>query len=185
MNADEGSAFPGYGTATAAAFRDQARTRFADRADQFLALYPAATDAEAGRAQVRSARDGALVALQQLAAQRAVTARTPAYLYYFDRAIPWPEHPQYGAFHTGEVPYVFGNLLRLKRPWTAVDRTLADVVSSYWVRFATTGNPNGPRLPSWPAFTPQAPEVLVLGGAPKARTMPDDRTRRFFELAGG
>ena len=185
MNADEGSAFPGYGTATVAAFRDQARTRFADRADQFLTLYPAANDADAGRAQVRSARDGALVALQQLAAQRAVTARTPAYLYFFARAIPWPEHPQYGAFHTGEVPYVFANLPLLKRPWTAVDRTLADVVSSYWVRFATTGNPNGPRLPAWPAFTPKAPEVMVLGAGPAARTMPDDRTRRFFELAGG
>src|SRR6185503_4746789 len=108
-------------------------------AEQFLRLYPAAGDADAGRAQVRSARDGALVALQQLASERAATARTPAFLYYFDRAIPWPEHPEYGAFHTAEVPYVFANLARLKRPWTAVDRRVADVMSSYWVRFATNG----------------------------------------------
>ena len=181
MNADEGSAFGGYGTMTAAAFREQARARFPDRAPQFLALYPVSNDAEAGRAQVRSARDGALVSLQQLAAARAATSKTPAYLYYFDRAIPWPDHPQYGAFHTAEVPYVFANLARLKRPWTDVDRRLADAMSSYWVRFATSGNPNGPGIPRWPAFSAAAPQVMVLGAATGPRTMPDAAARTFFE----
>jgi para-nitrobenzyl esterase len=183
MNADEGSAFPGYGTATAASFRDQARARFGERSTQFLSLYPAASETDAARAQVRSARDSALVALQLLAAQRSATAKTPAYLYYFERAIPWPEHPQYGAFHTGEVPYVFANLALLKRPWTAVDRRVADVASSYWVQFATAGDPNGPHLPRWPAFTTSSPSVMVLGDTQQARTLPDDRVRRFFENA--
>jgi para-nitrobenzyl esterase len=147
-------------------------------------LYPAASDADAARAQVRSARDGALVALQQLVSQRAETSKTPAFVYYFERAIPWPEHPEYGAFHTGEVPYVFANLALLKRPWTPVDRRLAALVSSYWVRFATSGNPNGPGLATWPAFMPKAPSVMVLGDAPKARTLPEDSARRFFETGG-
>jgi para-nitrobenzyl esterase len=183
MNADEGSAFEGYGRTTAAAFREQARSRFGDRAEPVLALYPAASDAAAGREQIRSARDGALVSLQRLAAARAATAKTPAFLYYFDRAIPWPEHPEYGAFHTGEVPYVFANLALLRRPWTVVDRHVADMVSSYWVRFATTGNPNGPRLPQWPAFTPADPKVMLLGAAAGPRTMPGAAERRFFERA--
>jgi len=183
MNADEGSASPGYGTATAAAFRDQARTRFGEKAEQFLRLYPAGSDADAGRAQVRSARDGALVSLQQLAAQRAATAKTPAYLYYFEHAIPWPEHPQFGAFHTSEVPYVFNNLALLKRPWTPVDRRLAEQTSSYWARFARTGSPNGPGLPTWPAFTPAAPAVMVLGDSPSVRTLPEAPIRKFFENA--
>jgi para-nitrobenzyl esterase len=183
MNADEGSAFGGYGTITAAAFREQARTRFGDRAEQFLTLYPASSDAEAGRNQVRSAREGALVALQQLAADRAATAKTPAFLYYFDRAIPWPAHPGFGAFHTGEVPYVFANLSLLERPWTAVDRRLEDVVSSYWVRFAKNGTPNAQGLPAWPAYTTSAPRVMVLGAAVQPKTMPDAAARRFFEAA--
>jgi para-nitrobenzyl esterase len=183
MNADEGSAFGGYGRISAAAFREQARTRYGDRADQFLALYPASSDAEAGRNQVRSAREGALVSLQQLAADRAVTAKTPAFLYYFDHAIPWPAHPEFGAFHTGEVPYVFANLSLLKRPWTAVDGRLEDVVSSYWVRFATNGTPNAQGLPAWPAYTTSAPRVMVLGAAVQPKTMPDAAVRRFFESA--
>ena len=171
MNADEGSAFGGYGKTTAAAFRERARTQFGEQAAQFLAIYPAATDADAGRVQVQSAREGALVSLQQLASARAGTAKTPAFLYYFDRAIPWPEHPEFGAFHTGEVPYVFGNLTLLKRPWTAVDRRLAAEVSSYWVRFATNGNPNGRGAPAWPAFTPSSPAVMVLGETTRPRTL--------------
>ena len=183
MNADEGSAFGGYGKTTAAAFREQARTRFGDRADQFLSFIPRPATPTPARAQVRSAREGALVALQQLASERAATAKTPAFLYYFDRAIPWPEHPEYGAFHTGEVPYVFANLALLKRPWTAVDRRLADVMSWSWVRFATNGNPNALGLPSWPAFMPKTPEIMVLGAAPRARTLPDAAARTFFEIA--
>jgi para-nitrobenzyl esterase len=183
MNADEGSAFGGYGKTTAAAFRQQARTRFEDRADQFLSLYSATNDADAGRQQVRSARDGALVSLQLVAGARAATAKTPAFLYYFDRAIPWPEHPEYGAFHTGEVPYVFDNLALLNRPWTAVDRHVADVMSSYWVRFATTGNPNGPGLPAWPAFASASPRIMEIGASTGPRTMPGAAERRFFEKA--
>jgi para-nitrobenzyl esterase len=35
---------------------------------------------------------------------RAKTSKTEGYGYYFDRAIPWPEHPEYGAFHTAKYP---------------------------------------------------------------------------------
>jgi para-nitrobenzyl esterase len=163
LNADEGSASPTYGKVTAAQFREQAAQRWGERASQFLALYPAATDAEARRAQVESGRDAGVAGVQRLLADRAATARTPAYAYYFDRAIPWPERAEFGAFHTSEVPYVFGTLDKLKRPWTDVDRRLSETVMSYWVNFAATGDPNGAALPRWPAFTPQQPVLLRIG----------------------
>ena len=36
-------------------------------------------------------------------------------------------------------------------------------MSSYWVNFAKSGNPNGPGLTSWPAFTHTDSKVLYLG----------------------
>ena len=47
--------------------------------------------------------------------------------------------------------------------WTAADRRLADEISRYWVNFTKSGNPNGPGLPPWPAFTDTDTKVLYLG----------------------
>jgi para-nitrobenzyl esterase len=175
LNADEGSASPGYGKATADAYRTQVEQRFGDRAPKVLAAYPAATDDEAHRAAIESGRDAGVAGLERMLPERARTAHTPAFAYYFERAIPWPEHPEFGAFHTAEVPYVFGTLDVLKRPWTDVDRTLSETMMSYWANFAATGNPNGATVPQWPAFDPAHPVVLRLGERiePRAPLAPD------------
>lgn len=170
LNADEGSAAPGYGKATAEAFRQQVGQRYGERVAQFLALYPAGSDTEARQAQIESARDAGVVGLARLLDERARTARAPAFAYYFDRAIPWPERPEFGAFHTSEVPYVFGTLDALPRPWTDVDRRLSETMMAYWTNFATRGDPNGPGLPAWPAFAAGRAAMLRLGEeiAPRA-----------------
>jgi para-nitrobenzyl esterase len=51
--------------------------------------------------------------------------------------------------HTAEIPYAFNNLAA-NREWPEVDRKLADQMSSYWVNFATRGDPNGKDCPSGP-----------------------------------
>ena len=163
LNADEGSAAPGYGRATAEQFRQQITQRYGDRASEVLAAYPAATDDEARRAQIESGRDAGVAGVHRLLVERARTAKTRAFAYYFDHAIPWPDRPQFGAFHTSEVPYVFGTLDKLKRPWTDVDRRLAQTMMSYWTNFAAAGDPNGTGVPQWPAFTPERPVLLRIG----------------------
>jgi para-nitrobenzyl esterase len=180
MNADEASAFPGYGTLAAVDFQRQARERYGDQADAFLRLYPATTDAEAGASQQQSLRDLGLVALGRLVADRAATGHTSAWLYLHQRGIPWPAHPEFGAFHTAEVPYVFNTLDLLDRPWTPLDRLLADRMSSYWVHFVATGDPNGTGLPAWPSATFPAPPFMVFDEPLVARPLPDADRWAFF-----
>ena len=72
------------------------------------------------------------------------------------------------------------------RPWTDVDRRLADVMSSYWVNFAATGDPNGPGLPSWPAFeTNAANRVMIFGDAVAAGSGPTAAALDFYDRLYG
>jgi len=148
--ADEGSSSRTYGKSTVSEFTEQATKDFGDRTAEFLKLYPVSTDTEAGEAQKQRARDSARAELFWFTTLRAKTGKSKDWTYTFDRAIPWPEHPEYQAFHSGDLPYTFNNLRLMNRPWEDVDHRLSDQVSSYWVNFITTGNPNGPGLPSWP-----------------------------------
>lgn len=94
---------------------------------------------------------------------RSKTSKTNAYEYFFTRAIPWPEHPEFGAFHTGEIPYVFNNLKMINRPWTSIDTLVAERMSSYWINFVKTGNPNGKGLPKWSSYQPKNRQVMEIG----------------------
>jgi para-nitrobenzyl esterase len=123
-----------------------------------------ATKAKATRAQ-------GLHALDELLTARANDSIQPAYAYYFEHGIPWPQHPQFGAFHSGELPYVFNDLARLDRPWTPADRQLAVSVSSYWAAFVASGVPKVKALPVWPAYRPGSSRFMVFGERPAIRTV--------------
>ena len=148
---------------TAQRFREQASRRYGSFASEFLRLYPAGSDEQALASYKAASRDRNRVSMYLWAKRRAKAAKTPAFTYFFTRAIPWPEHPEFGAFHTAEVPYIFDNLNRLPRPWQPKDHEVANVLSSYLVNFAGSGNPNGSNLPHWPAFDPAKQTTMEIG----------------------
>jgi para-nitrobenzyl esterase len=164
INADEGGAVP-HPTATLESFQRDARQRYGASADEFLKLYPAASDEDAKRAQNDSARDRARATLYRWALDRAKTAKTNAFTYFWTHTLPGPDADQYGAFHTSEVPYVLNTLSMSSRPFTAKDREIADTLSSYWANFVATGNPNGKGLPAWPAVSKDAAQTMEVGDA--------------------
>ena len=70
------------------------------------------------------------------------------------------------------MPYVFNNLKTVNRPWEDIDIQLADQLSSYWVNFVKSGNPNGGNLTHWPAYTTEKDQVLIIDQQTTATNMP-------------
>jgi len=104
--------------------------------------------------------------------------RGKAFLYYFDYA-PKPGKVGHGA----EVRYVFGNLggLLFGTPATPENRAMSDTIMSYWVNFATSGDPNGPGLPPWPAFDGKTMSTMVFGKTPQAGPTPNLEKLKAFD----
>lgn len=162
-NRDEGTFFARPGaTVSSAQFESKAKERFGKLADGYAKLYPADTDANAGASQLASVRDEFGWHMRTWALLQS-KRKDKAYLYYFTHVPPAAEgRPSRGATHTVELSYMFNNLLP-GTPWTDADRKLADMMSSYWVNFATNGNPNGNGLPQWPLYSQKSDQAMVLG----------------------
>lgn len=170
---------------TAEQFQQGAKRTYGDMAEEFLRLYPARSDAEVQAAVAESGRDRLRVGMSLWASRRTETHQSPVYTYYFDRAIPWPAHPEFGAFHTGEIPYAFGNLDRLDRPWEPVDREISKRMMAYWKNMAANRDPNGTSLPRWAPVNAASPVVMRLG-VECGPMLPADKNKfdfwmRYFE----
>jgi para-nitrobenzyl esterase len=176
-NSDEGALFAQPGM-TPERFESQVRGGYGARADVVLAAYPHATNDEAAQAGRDLFRDSTFAwptwAWATLQAQKGAGK---AFVYYFDHRTA--QSPN-GANHASEIPFVFGNLtgtgggvIGLGGAPRPEDVAMSDLMNSYWVNFAKTGDPNGPGLPAWPAFTPGAQNAMIFDVHPSARPLPN------------
>ena len=159
----------------------ESREKFGRMADELFRLYPATSDREAFLASSAVARDSSRFSTWLWAASWNRKVKKPVYLYYWTHAPPGPNRGLTGAAHGSEIAYVYN---RPGAAWTDEDKQIADRMSSYWVNFARTGNPNGAGLPPWPAFDGKAEQAMELGGDFKPLALPGgakaDFWRRFY-----
>ena len=132
---------------------EQLKKKYGDRTDEFLAAFkktypdyqpkdlldidfifrPSAVE----QAKLKSAQHGA-----------------PVYMYMF----AWESPVMDGILrstHCMEIPFVFNNAVRhaSMTGGAAEAQALADKMSSAWINFARTGNPNVEGLPAWEPYT--------------------------------
>lgn len=173
---------------SAADFIEQARKRFGDLADKYLELYPATSDDQAKESAFYSGRDEMAFVMRNWARLVSKSGKNKAFVYYFTEQPPrlpnarGPFAPTVhgSATHVSEILYVF-NHLDNSRTWTDDDRKVADLMSSYWVNFATTGNPNGKGLAKWPAYKESPDMPMIFGNPPEGAQAVSPEKIAFFQ----
>jgi para-nitrobenzyl esterase len=175
----------GIAKATAESFKAEAEKIYGAGAEDFLKLYPAATDEEAVSSASDYAADTWIVFSTWKWLEAAVADGTqPVYRYRFDLVSPPdPFHPAGNtAYHSSEIPYVFGSLDLLKGyAWRPEDYKTSELVQKYWTNFAKTGDPNGGDLAKWPRYDGDSGwAVMHLDATPMAA--PDAQRGRYLFL---
>ncbi len=163
-NANEGSIFPPpNGVMTPEEFSANAQKRFGPLSGEFLKIYPpGSSNEDATAAYFASYRDGAVGWDMRIwARMETETGHRRAYRYYFTR-VPPGRGSRLGAFHGSELAYVFENF-PYRISYEDADKQLGETITSYWVNFARTGDPNGAGLTSWPVYDPTKDDVLEFG----------------------
>jgi para-nitrobenzyl esterase len=136
---------------TLSTYRSFLATRFGNGTDRALSVFPAARHEDVHGAIDRFITIAVNAAPARFMARSLERAGSKAYLYRFTRRPNTARAHELGAFHGVDLAYVFGNMAD-SDGYTDIDRALSRQVMTYWVNFATTGDPNGPGLTEWPVY---------------------------------
>ncbi|MEH6437529.1 carboxylesterase/lipase family protein [Massilia sp. DD77] len=97
----------------------------------------------------------------------------PVYAYRFSYVADAIGKP--GAAHATDIPYFFDTVaVKYGEQSTQKDVGMGKAVSAYLVNFAKKGDPNGPRLPAWPRYRPDADHIMDFAesGQPEPKKDP-------------
>jgi para-nitrobenzyl esterase len=123
-------------------------------------------------------RAGAVLEAERKAAQ---VQAAPVYHYYFTWRSPVREG-KLRSFHTVEIPFVFDNVDAAKSmTGSGSDRyELATRMSSAWVAFARTGNPNHSGLPMWMPYDNTRRATMIFNNECKLVDDPHGSEQRLL-----
>jgi para-nitrobenzyl esterase len=129
--------------------------------DLYLKAYPSRHEAA-----VALSTDG-LIRVMSTRFAAACSERQPTWMYLFGFRSPVEGRTgqDYGAYHSIEIPFVFGNdgpeaqaVTAPRAQWGALSEQMMDA----WTAFARSGDPNTPSLPHWPRYDTARRATMVL-----------------------
>jgi len=132
-------------------------------ADRVLALYRKIyPDARPFIIKARMATDrGGRRSATLQAERKTALGKAPAYLYRWD--YPSPAYGgKFGAIHGMDVSLALHNAKPPLTMDTPDSRAMAEKLSSAWLAFAKTGDPNNKAIPHWPAYSAQTRPTMLF-----------------------
>jgi para-nitrobenzyl esterase len=174
---------------TAEGYAKGVRAVFPDRADEILRLYAGSTPEEVTDAATALASDRFIAfSTWKWIDLHAQTGGKSTYRYFYSRPRPamnpgkGTQGAAQGAAHSAEIEYAMGNLAGNDvYAWTSDDRHVSDTMFGYFVNFVKTGDPNGAKLPKWPAMG-KADHAQVMHIDINSRAEPDKTRPRYLLL---
>ena len=171
------------GLITKTAFRENVQNRFGELSEAFLAEYPATSDEHATQSMAYMVRDENIgLGMRTWAKSQHKTGKSKVFLYNFHRDLPGNSNGRdFGAFHSGEIPYANNNLHMLDRPWTEIDHDIADIMWDNWVSFMKNGDPNRSGLPQWDPYDAVEEQVMVFDSITELAPLPTEAKLALWE----
>jgi para-nitrobenzyl esterase len=140
---------------------DELMAPFGPDKDKARAAYDPAGSGDVRKVGASVAMDAMMVEPARLTAQLIAAQGLPAYEYRFSYVAESMRKDWPGAPHATEIPFVFDTVAaKYGKDLTARDEATARAANAYWANFARTGNPNGPGLPNWPAYSAKSDGIM-------------------------
>ena len=117
----------------------------------------------------------------QQASRKAALSRAPAYAYIYAWRTPVLD-ARPGPFHGAEIVFTFDNaeLCDHYSGGSAEAIALSKQVSTAWVSFARTGNPNHADMPHWPKYTSEHRATMQFDRSCEVRNGPEGQGLRLI-----
>ena len=151
---------------------------YGDKTDAFMQevknVYPNSTNKPSDYIDIDTRfRSGAI---RQANEKSALAGGAPVYMYHFEWQSPILDGT-FKAIHCIDLCFSFNNIARCEE-MTGGGKdayALAAKMSSAWLNFARTGDPNTKGLPKWPAYTAQNGAVMVFDNQSVVKNHPDEK----------
>jgi len=147
---------------------DQVKATLTDRygaenADKYIELYQEVYPGESQPQNILAVDIGMRGNAIKQATVKSQHGGAPVYLYLFAWKSPVNDG-SLGAAHGMELPFMFNNIAMARSLTGGGEEAyaLADKMSSYWINFVKTGDPNGAGLPQWDPFSAENGATMVL-----------------------